>query len=323
MKRFALLLSLMSAVLLAAGTGQGQPYPSKVVRVIVGFPPGQATDLAARLLAEKMSALLGQQVIVDNQPGQAGSIAASALAKAPTDGHTMMLAATASLVINPHLYKNVTYDALKDFMPIGLVVEGPMMLVVSPGLPVNSVAELIAYAKASPGKLNYASAGNGSMSHLAMAMFMQEAGIALTHVPYQGSPKAIADVMNGNVQVMFDTVAVTQPQIEARKLKVLATGSPVRLRLFPDVPTIKELGFPRFDATPWVGLLFPSGTPPAMVERVNQALNEALRSPDVSARFQSMGLFPRTGTPEEFAATLRADNERWSRVVRDVGVKVE
>lgn len=324
MNRFlgSITLALM-AVVASSGTQAQQAYPQHIVKIIVGFPPGQAADIVARIIADKIAGPLGQPVIVDNQAGQAGSIAIAALKKAPPDGHTMILAATASLVINPHLYGNVTYDPLKDFEPIGLVADGPLMLVVNPALPVNNVAELIAYAKVYPDKLNYASPGNGAVSHLAMEVFKRHAGISIAHVPYPGSMKAITDVMNGSVQVAFDTIAVTRPQIDAHKLKALAVAGPTRLELYPNVPALQEVGFPGFVASPWIGLLFPAGTPRPLVDRINTVLNEALRTPEMREKLLGMGLFLRTGTPDEFSAVLRSDFALWGKAVRESGAKVD
>lgn len=229
-----------------------QPKP---MQIVVGFPPGQQVDIVARLLAERFASVLGRPVIVNNRPGQGGSIALGMVAKAAPDGDTLTLSALAVLVANPHLYGNVSYDTLKDFVPIGLVYDAPLVLVVHPEQPFKNAAELVAYAKANPGKLTHSSSGNGTVSHLGIVDFQRRAGIKIEHVPYQGSAPAMLDLMAGRVQVGMDTVAVTQAHIKSGKLKLLAVCSPKRLAQHPDTPTVAKFGFAGFEAVAWIGQL--------------------------------------------------------------------
>src|SRR5262245_62028238 len=296
---------------------------AKPMQIVVGFPPGQQVDIAARLLAERFAAALGRPVIVNNRPGQGGSIALGMVAKANPDGDTLTLAALAALVANPHLYGNVSYDTLKDFAPIGLLYDAPTVLVANPGQPFNSVSELVAYAKAHPGKLAHSSSGNGTVSHLGMVDFQRRAGIRMEHVPYQGSAPAMLDLIEGRVQVGIDTVAVTLPYIKSGKLKLLGVGSPQRLALFPDTPTIAELGYPGYEAVAWIGLLAPAGTPRDLIARLNREIGDAVRSPDFAQRLEAMGALPRTASPEAFAEHLKAEFQKWGELVRLSGGKVD
>src|ERR1700753_2122443 len=228
----------IAAIALVVTLAQAQG--AELTRLLVGFPPGQGTDMIARLLAERLGPMLGETVIVDNRPGQGGSIALASLATSPPDGHTMVLAPLASLVVNPHLYKTVGYDSLKDFAPVALIGDLPMLIVVNPSLPVHNVAELVAYAKANPDKLTHPSSGNGTLSHLGMEVFKQQAGITILHVPYRGSPPAMTDLMTGIVQGAMDTVAVTEPFIRAGKMRLIASAYGQRVPSFADMPTLIE-----------------------------------------------------------------------------------
>ncbi|MFO1079621.1 MAG: tripartite tricarboxylate transporter substrate binding protein [Reyranellaceae bacterium] len=318
----------MAAGILAAVAGSGgaraQGGPSgKPLQIVVGFPPGQSVDIVARMLAERFTEILKRPVIVNNRPGQGGSIALGMVAKAAPDGDTITLAALAALVANPHLYSKVAYDTLKDFAPIGLVYDAPLVLVANAAQPFGTVAELIAYAKAHPGKLTHPSSGNGTISHLGMVDFKRLAGIEIEHVPYQGSAPAMLDLIEGRVQVGMDTVAAVLPYLKSGKLKALAACSAKRLAVLPDVPTIGEQGFPGFEAVAWIGLLAPAGTPPAFVREVNRAIGEALKSPDFAARLDSVGGLPRPDSPEQFAAYLKSEYAKWGELVRLSGAKVD
>ena len=313
---------LLAAVALAytASMALAQPKP---MQIVVGFPPGQGVDIVARLLAERFSASLGRPVIVSNRPGQGGSIALGAVAKAAPDGDTVTLAALAALVANPHLYGNVTYDTLKDFAPIGLVYDAPLVLVANAKQPFSTVAELVAYAKAHPDRLAHPSSGNGTVSHLGMADFSRRAGIQLQHVPYKGSADAMLDLVEGRVQVAMDTVAVTQAYIKSGKLKLLAVASPRRLPQYPDTPTIAELGYPGFEAVAWIGLLAPAGTSKDLIASLNRNVAEAVKSPEFAARLEAAGVQPRTDTPEAFATNIKAEFQKWGELVRLSGAKVD
>lgn len=295
----------------------------EVVQLVVGFPPGQSVDVVGRMLADRLAPVLGKKVIVENRPGQGGSIALASVAKMPPDGNTITLAALASLVANPHLYKNVHYQTLKDFQPIGLVYNAPLVLVVNPSLPVKSVAELVAYAKAHPGKLAFSSSGNGTVSHLGMVDFEHRAGINMLHVPYQGSVKAMTDLVGGRVQVGMDTVPATQTLLKAGKLRLLAVCSPSRLSVFPDTPTVAEEGFPGFEAVAWVGLLAPAGTPKDFVDKVNGGIAALESSKKFVRLLTNIGLQSRFDTPEDFASYLRSEYAKWGELVRISGARID
>jgi tripartite-type tricarboxylate transporter receptor subunit TctC len=296
---------------------------AELSRILVGFPPGQATDLIARLLAERLGPLLGENVIVENRPGQGGSIALASLAQTPADGHTMVLAPLASLVVNPHMYKTVGYNTLKDLAPVALVADLPLLLVVNPALPIKTVPELIAYAKANPEKLAHPSSGNGTLSHLGMEVFKQRAGISILHVPYRGSVPAMTDLMTGVVGVAMDTVAVTEPFIRADKLRLLASAYGKRVASFPDTPTLAEQGFPEIDLSAWLGIVLTSATPKERVDRLGAAFLQIVQTPDIIAKFANLGAIPRDKGPKEFGEFLASEDSRWGAVVQAAGVRIE
>lgn len=313
---------LAAALLLAAST-TASAQPSKTLRVLVGFPAGQTTDIVARVVAERLSQSLGHPVIVENRPGQGGSLALGLLAKSPSDGSVMTISALAAYVANPHLYKNVAYDTLKDFDPIALILDIPLVLVTHPSIPAGSVAELVAHVKANAGKLSHSSSGNGTISHLAMEDFKRRAGLSILHVPYQGSPKAMLDLMAGNVQVAMDALAVTQTQIQAGKMKLLAVGTSKRMNAYPDTPTVAEVGFPGFEAVAWVGAAMPAGSPRELRERLSTEIVRIVRSPEFEQRMVALGMVTRPAPAAEFGAFLKSEHERWGRIVRESGARVE
>lgn len=325
MERRRALVAATAACLLAAAplVSLGQQFPDRPIKLLVGFPPGQATDIVARLLGERLSAQLGQPVVIENKPGQGGSIALAQLAKAPADGYTLMLSATASLVVNPHLYKSVGYDTLKDFVPIATVVDLPLLLVAHPSMPFNTFAEFVAYAKANPSKLQHSSSGNGTLSHLGMELLKRDFGMQIQHIPYQGSVRAMTDLIAGNVNVGLDTVAVTLPHVENKRLKLIASASEKRLSLIPETPTIAESGMPGFSASAWLGLLAPRGTPPAAVERISAEVLKIVKDPAVEEKLRVLGAGPRAGTASEFDKLLHKEYESWGRVVRESGARVD
>jgi tripartite-type tricarboxylate transporter receptor subunit TctC len=296
---------------------------AELTRILVGFPPGQATDMVARLIGDRLGPLLDENVIVENRPGQGGSIALDSLLQSPADGHTMVLAPLASLVVNPHMYKSVGYSTLKDFAPVALVADLPLLLVVNPSLPVKTVAELIAYAKANPDKLAHPSSGNGTLSHLGMEVFKQRAGITILHVPYRGSVPAMVDLMSGIVNVAMDTVAVTEPFIRAGKMRLIASAYSKRVAAFPDTPTVAEQGFPEVDLSAWLGIVVAAGTPKERVDRLGAAINQIVQSPDIVEKFTSLGAIPRALGPKEFGTFLASEDVRWGAVVKASGVKIE
>ncbi|MBL8377717.1 MAG: tripartite tricarboxylate transporter substrate binding protein [Burkholderiales bacterium] len=295
----------------------------KTTRILVGFPPGQATDLVARLIAERLGQATGSTFIVENQPGQGGSIVLSRLAKSPADGSFITMSALAAYVVNPYLYKNVAYDSVKDFDAIALVADLPLALVVHPSVPANTVKELVDYARANPDRLSHSSSGNGTLSHLLMEDWKQRAGVRILHVPYQGSPRAIGDLVAGVVQVGLDTATVTLPQVKAGKLKLIASGARRRLADFPDRPTLAESGFPGFEAVAWIALAAPAGTPREWRERINAEVQKALADPEFAARMNGMGALPRGGSVEDFAGFLKSEQQRWKGVVERSGVKLD
>ena len=303
----------------AGASAQG----GKVTRVLVGFPPGQATDLVARLVAELLSEALGHPVIVENRPGQGGSVVLDQLAKAPADGSVLSMSALAAYVVNPYLYKNVTYSTLKDFEPVALVADLPLVLGVHPSLPVHSLKDLVDYAKAHPDQLSHCSSGNGTLSHLLMDAFKRRAGIKILHVPYQGSPRAMNDLAGGAVQVGLDTATVMRPFVQAGKIRVIASGTQKRLAMFPDVPTFEEQGYPGFEAVAWIGLTAPAGTPLALRARINAEVNKALAEKTFADRLAGMGALPRPATVDEFGAFLRSEDQRWKGIVASSGTRVD
>jgi tripartite-type tricarboxylate transporter receptor subunit TctC len=303
--------------------GLGDARSAEITRILVGFPPGQATDMVARILADRLAPLLGESVIVENRPGQGGSIALGTLLQTPADGHTMVLAPLASMVVNPHMYKSISYDIFRDFAPVAQVVDLPLLLVTNPSLPVKTLPELIAYAKANPGKLSNPSSGNGTLSHLGMELFKQRAGISIVHVPYRGSPQAMVDLMGGIVDVAMDTVPVTEPFIRSGKMRLIASAYGKRVPAFPDTPTIAEQGFPEVDLSAWLGIVVPAATPKERVDRLGAAFNQITQSPDIVEKFAVMGAIPRALGPAEFGAFLKTEDARWSAVVKASGVKIE
>lgn len=323
MKTARWIVLLLMWTLSAGLSGAQGRYPDHPVKLVVGFPAGQATDIVARLLADRLSQSMGQAFVVENRPGQGGSLGLAHLAKSPPDGYTMVLAATASLVTNPHLYKSVGYDPLTDFAPSGVAVEIPLALVAHPSAPFNTLAELVAYAKANPGKLNYSSVGNGTLSHLAMERLKREAGISMQHIPYQGSVRSIADLVGGNVMLSFDTLTVTVPHVESKRLKLIAVASGKRVPQLPDAPTMIEAGMSGFIASPWLGVLFPKGTPPSIVMAMNAEIRKALEDPGMQKSMLGIGAVARPNSPEEFTRLLQEDHARWGRIVRESGVRVD
>lgn len=316
------LLAVGAGALLAdAARAQG----AKVHRLFVGFPPGQATDSVARILAEKMHAQTGDNYVVENRPGTGGSMAMAQLAKSPNDGSVMMLTHMSAVATNPHMYRNPGYDSLKDFAAVGLAGDLPFVLAVNPALPVKNVAELIAYAKANPGKLSNSSSGNGTVSHLAMEELKRRAGIEVLHVPYKGSSPGLNDVVAGRVSMALETAAAVQPLAESGRLRVLAVGSQQRLQgPFAGVPTLAEAGFKDFNAVTWLMLIYPAGVPKPAIQQSFSALNAVLRQPDTQKQMLAIGALPRMSkSPEEADAYIRSEYKYWGEVVARSGVTLD
>jgi tripartite-type tricarboxylate transporter receptor subunit TctC len=315
-------VSLAAALFLAAVPALAQNWPTKPLKIVVPFPAGGPTDVLTRVLAEKLGGQLGQPVVVENKPGAGGAIGADFVAKSAPDGYTLVMATASTHSIGPYLAK-LAYDPVKDFTPVVWVGNATNLMVVSNQLPVSSVRELIELAKKDPGKLNYATSGIGTISHLTSELFASMAGIKLTHVPYKGTQQSIPDLISGQVSILFDNIMTAQPNVKAGKVKALAISSPSRSPLVPEVPTVSESGLPGFQSVVWFGLLGPAGTPKPVVDRVNAEMNKALGLPDIQARFAQLGFEPAGGSPADFAQTMQRDAQKWSKVIKDAGVKPE
>ncbi len=305
-----------------SGLAAAQSWPSRPVRMIVPFPAGGPTDVLTRALAEKLSAALGQAVVVDNKPGAGGTIGSDFVAKSAPDGYTLLMATGSTHSVGPYLSK-VPYDPQKDFTPIVYVGYGTNILLVSPKLGVNSVRELIELAKKNPGKLNYSTSGIGSVAHLTSEMFASMAGIKIVHVPYKGTQLSIPDLMSGQIAMLFDNVLTAKPHVEGGKLKGIAISSRERSSLVPGIPTVSESGLPGFDSWNWFGVFGPAGTPPAVVERVNAELNRLVGDAAIKDRFAQLGFETTGGTPADFAAVVQSEARKWSQVIREANVKPE
>ena len=316
--RLALLASVLVALALPA---HAQTYPSRPIKIIVPFGPGGFTDVAARIIQKELAPALGQAVIVENKPGAGSTIGTSEVAKGQPDGYTLVMISTAH-VISPHLYKQMPYDPINDFTPVMKLAEGPYVLVTHPSLPVKTVRELIALARAQPNVIDYASSGNGSAQHLVGALFVTMAGAPLSHIPYKGSSQAMNDVLGGQVKVSFVGVPNALPSLNAGKLRALAVSTKKRYADLPDVPTLDEAGVKGFDATIWLGLLAPPGTPADVVHTLNAAITKVLSTPDSRKLMASAGVDVATSTPEEFGALLQSELDRWGKVVRETGATV-
>jgi len=322
--RRTLLKRLSAGVLAGALAPQAfasSDWPRKPVRVIVPFTPGGSTDIVARLAAEDMGRKLGQIFVVDNRPGAGGNLGLEALARSNNDGYTIGIITTAH-PINSWLYKNPGYDLKTSFSPIGFLQEGPIMLVVHPSLPVNSLSEFIAYARERPGKLNFATSGTGNSTHMAGELFCQRAQIKMTHVPYKGSAPAIADAIAGVCELSFDTMISALPHVKAGKLKALAVTTGKRSPMTPDVPCIAET-IPGFDVSAWNGMVAPAGTPKEIIGKLHQAMLEALAAPNVVKRFAEMGVTSRAMQPEEFQRFILQDADMWGETVRAAHIAIE
>ena len=298
-------------------------YPSKPIRIIVPFAAGGATDILARAIGQKMTEGLGQLVIVDNRPGAGGNIGSDVVAKAQPDGYTLLMGGVGPNAINATLYPKLPYDAANDFAPVAHVANVTNLLVVHPSVPAKSVKELIAIAKARPGKLTHASSSPGSAGHLAGEMMKIMAGIDMVTVNYKGSAPALVDLISGQVDLMFDNMPPSLPHIKSGKLKALAVSGGERTSVFPDLPTIAESGLPGFDAGSWFGILAPAGTPPAIVNRLNAVIMKSLTSPELRERLSSQGAAPVGGTPEQFGRHIRAEIAKWAKVIKAANVKLD
>jgi len=320
-RRWLAVMSLAAAAAAPAAWGQGG-YPSRPVKVVVGFPAGSATDIAARAVAEALAHRLGQPFIVDNRPGAASNIAAKAVATSPADGYTLFVGTIAN-TINAAFPNATSPELAKDFAPVTMIGSMPNVLVVSPALGVASVDQLIQAAKAKPGQISFASSGNGTSPHLSAELFCAMAGIKMLHVPYRGSTPAVTDLLGGQVQVMFSPVSTVLPHIRAGKLKALATTGAKRSAIASDLPTVEELGLKGFETSVWFGLLLPVGTPTDVVAKVQAATHAALDQPDVQNLFRAQGIEVVKSGPDEFARFIRSETSKWAKVIQTAGIKPE
>jgi tripartite-type tricarboxylate transporter receptor subunit TctC len=300
-----------------------EDYPNRPITLVIPYAPGGGNDAVARIVADKMSKILHQQVVIENRGGAGGSIATRQVAKADADGYTLGLGGTGTLAIDPTLYPNVGYDPRKDFAPVGLIATSALVVVVNPDLPARSIPELIALAKAQAGKLNYASAGSGSGTHLAGVLFASMAGIALTHIPYKGSAPALTDLIGGHVGLFFSSLPPAIAVAREGKVRPLAVTGAVRSNLFPELPTVAESGLPGYEAVLHYGIVAPAGTPQLIINKLNAALREAVASEETQARFATDGAEPLASTPEEYAADIDREETKWSEIVRRLGAKAE
>lgn len=301
----------------------GQAFPTKPVKILIGFPAGGPLDAHARLLADKLTAQLGQPVIIDYKAGAGGAVGAEAVAKSEADGHTLLMANTGTMVINPAIYSKLPYNTLKDFAPVARTAQQPLALVVNPAVPASTVGELVALAKAGPGKLNYGSAGNGGISHLVPEMFKQATGTFIVHIPYKGSAPAFTDLMAGQVQLMAESVPQAAQYVKAGKLRALAVTSARRNPALPDTPTMIESGIKGFDVVGFYGVLAPAGTPKPVLEKLSAAFKAVLDNPDIRSRMVQQGADPAFLGHEDFARFLAAEMPRWAKVVKESGAKLD
>ena len=327
MKRFY--SSIVSAALLVcvsalsvASLAHAQTYPNKPIRLILGFPPAGPTDVVARILADKMTQALGQQIVVENRPGAGGNLAAEFLVRAPADGYTLMYN-TSSIVIAPWVYQKVNYDTLHDFAPIGLTAEMPLVLLVNTWFPAKDAQTLVSEVKAHPGKYSYGSSGTGAIEHLTGAYFANQHGMNAVHIPYKGTAPALIDLLGGRTQYMMTTLNTAMPYIADGSLKAYGITSKRRTDVLPDVPTIAEIFNDQFVSTAWQGIVGPAGVPAEVIDKVNKAINVALKDPAVIEQLRKQGVTPLGGSPQQYASHIRSELDNWRKVVATAGVKLD
>ncbi len=320
--QYIALLSLLVWPLALLPNAQAQTYPAKPIRYVVSYAPGGGTDIVARTVGAKLAELFGKQVIIDNRPGAGGNIGTEVTINAPADGYTIMAGNIGPIAVNPSLYK-LSFVPLRDLAPVSLLALAPLLIVVHPALPAKNVKELIALARRSPGQLNYSSAGTGSSNHLAGALFNMLAKVDIVHVPYRGAGPAMIDLISGNVMLSFATMPSAMTQVKARKLRVLAVTSAKRSSLMPDVNTTAEAGLPGHEVSAWYSVVVRAGTPKTIIDQLHGAIVKALQFPDVRERLIAEGADPIGNTPEEFGTFMRAETEKWAKVVKTAGMKVD
>ena len=300
-----------------------QDYPTKPVRVLIGFPPGQATDVLGRAVAQKLQEAWGQQFVVDNKPGASGTIATQMAMQAPADGYTLLVSSSGVLAVNPWLFTKLPYDPVKDLAPVAGVAVVPLVLVANNQFPPTSLKDLVVAAKAKPGSINYASSGIGISNHLVMAMFLAASGIDMLHVPYKGGPPALTDLMGGQVQVMFETSVAALPFVKQGRLRALAVSSAERVAAAPEIPTVAEQGYAGFSGVPWIAIMAPAGTPPALVGKLNAEINRILQTPQMRDQFTAAGVQPMVMSPTQLGDFIKVEMAKWGKAVKDSGAKAE
>jgi len=323
MRMKLLIIFTVAAAALLCRDAWSQTYPAKPVRFVVPFPAGGGADIFARLIGRKLGENMGQSFVVDNRAGASGIIGCEAVARAAPDGYTLLMGTTGTHTTNPAVYRKLPYDSIKDFAPISLVAESPFVLLVHPSLPVKSVKELIALAKARPGQLTYGSSGVGSSSHFGFELFNMMAGIKEIHVPYKGLAPATADAIAGNITMTWDSITASAPYIKAKRLRALGIGSTKRSSLLPDVPTISEAGLKGFELGSWYGMFAPAATPPAIVSRLRGEVVKVIAAPGMREQFATLGAEPIGSTPGEFTAVLQHDLAKWAKVAREANITAE
>jgi len=316
-----LLFALGLATAFVAAPVAAQDYPTKPVTLVVPFAPGGSSDVISRFVGNKLTELWKQQVIVENKAGGAGQIAMSQVARAAPDGYTLVLGHIGTLAVNPAMFDKLSYDYKKEFLPVAMLAIVPSAIAVNPNLPIKDIKDLLAYAKANPGKLNYGSAGNGSAGHLAMEYFKDTTKLEAQHVPYKGTGPMLTDLLAGQTQLAYNGILPLVPHAKSGKLRIIAVGSPKRLPLMPEVPTVQEQGFADFETSQWYGILAPAGTPPAIVAKLNADINKVLTDPDIVKRLNDDGAVAGSGSPAEFGKYIDAEEKRWGPVVKKAGIK--
>jgi tripartite-type tricarboxylate transporter receptor subunit TctC len=313
------MIRILLLSLLFQGAAFAQPYPAKPVRVVIPYPPGSTPDIVGRTLANRLQESLGQPFVVDNRTGAGGNIGADTVAKSPADGYTLLVGINGPAAINKFLYKDLTYDSDKDLLPVSLLASAPQMLVVTPSVKATDFKSFVTYLKRNPGRLSYGSAGSGSASHLTMELLKSDAGVFIVHIPYRGFPPAVTDLLSGNIQAMFAIIPAVLPQVKAGKLKALAVTGLKRSVIAPEVPSVAELGYPQLESLAWIGLLAPTGTPAEIVNRLYGEGAKAMRVPETRELLGKQGFDVVVGTPAEFSAWIRAEQAKWSKVIKASG----
>lgn len=323
MRKFLACAALLAAIIGCASAASAAEYPTRPITLVLGFAPGGPSDVLARLITRKMEQALGQPVVIENRPAASGAVASQSVARAPPDGYTLLLASSAMLSINPQMYSNLGYDPIKDFQPITILGTQTNVIYVHPSLPVKTLADLIAYGNANPGKLNFATGGKATPQHLAGELLKLRAKLNITHIPYKGTGPAIQDVIAGHVQIGISAAAPVLANLQSGALRPLAVTTAARTAILPDVPTIAEQGFPSFDANTWHSVVAPAGTPPEIVKKLHDAVVGALRDPQTNKQLLDLGLDVVGNTPDEFRDVLKEDLPRWAEVIRASGAKGE